>query len=86
MNGATLTVSNLLVAQNGNKYRSLLSTEGFKCGVDATTCAATLTVDPDNDLDGVKDAVDLDDDNDGILDTEEGDTDFDGDLIKNSFD
>ena len=86
VNAATLSVTNVLVSQNGNKYRSLLSTEGFKCGADATTCAATLTVHPDNDLDGVKDSDDLDDDNDGILDSVEGDADPDNDGIPNWFD
>ena len=35
------------------------------------TAVVTLTVLPDNDGDGIEDAVDLDDDNDGILDTVE---------------
>ncbi|PKV51821.1 putative repeat protein (TIGR01451 family) [Aquimarina sp. MAR_2010_214] len=45
-----------------------------------------ITIDGDNDNDGVSDSIDLDDDNDGILDTVEGTIDSDGDGIIDSFD
>ncbi|MBE7647971.1 choice-of-anchor L domain-containing protein, partial [Tenacibaculum finnmarkense] len=59
------------------------------CKPSPTNCSnstVTVTVLPDNDLDGLKDGVDLDDDNDGILDTVEGNSDTDNDGIKDSFD
>ncbi|MBE7691334.1 choice-of-anchor L domain-containing protein, partial [Tenacibaculum finnmarkense] len=59
------------------------------CKPSPTNCSnstVTVTVLPDNDLDGIQDSVDQDDDNDGILDTVEGNSDTDNDGIKDSFD
>ncbi|AZJ34000.1 gliding motility-associated C-terminal domain-containing protein [Tenacibaculum singaporense] len=52
------------------------------------TAEAIVIVEPDNDGDGIVDALDLDDDNDGILDVDEGDgsVDTDGDGIPDSLD
>ncbi|MEX6627361.1 choice-of-anchor L domain-containing protein [Tenacibaculum salmonis] len=59
------------------------------CKPSPTNCSnstVTVTVLPDNDLDGIQDSVDQDDDNDGILDTVEGAVDTDDDGIIDSFD
>uniref|UniRef100_UPI002612C856 gliding motility-associated C-terminal domain-containing protein n=1 Tax=uncultured Tenacibaculum sp. TaxID=174713 RepID=UPI002612C856 len=52
------------------------------------TATVIITVQGDNDGDGIIDSIDIDDDNDGILDTEEGDgtVDTDGDGIPDSMD
>ena len=94
--GATsgsLTVSNLVISQNGNQFKALVSHTGRICATNSN--AATLTVidpciitvsNPDTDGDGYSNFCDLDDDNDGILDTTEGSSDTDGDGIPNRLD
>ena len=83
---ATLTITAVSGGMNANKYRVIITTPAFLCGVSVTSDEALLTVTTDNDGDGIENGADLDDDNDGILDTEEGNDDLDGDGIKNSFD
>jgi gliding motility-associated-like protein len=52
------------------------------------TATVYISVEPDNDCDGIPDLDDIDDDNDGILDIVEGDTEIDSDLdgIPDSYD
>lgn len=72
---ANLTVSDVVIGQNGYLYRAMVSHTARICPVASN--AATLTVvdpctitatNPDSDGDGISNACDLDDDNDGILD------------------
>ena len=73
---------------NNNLYRCVVKNNAYKCGNDVTSQAVKLTIQPDNDEDGITDDIDEDDDNDGIKDIQEdaGNNDIDGDGIKNSFD
>ena len=72
---------------NGYVFRAEISPN---CGSVTHTTQTIISVDTDNDNDGVPDGIDLDDDNDGILDTYEDsaglNNDIDGDGIVNSKD
>jgi len=65
---------------NGYVFRAEISPN---CGSVTHTTQTIITVDTDNDNDGIPDGIDLDDDNDGILDTYEDsaglNNDIDGD-------
>jgi len=82
----SLRIVDAPLAFSGYIFRVLLSTPSFVCGSVKTSEEVSLTVLPDNDLDGISDSDDLDDDNDGIYDTEEGTGDTDNDGIINQFD
>jgi len=69
-NAATLQLTNVTAAMDGNLYRAVLDREGFVCD-NATSNSALLQLDTDTDSDGVVDSLDLDDDNDGIPDISE---------------
>ena len=81
-----LTIINTPLEFSGYLFRAVVSTPSYACGMDKTSSQASLTVLPDNDLDGIADVDDLDDDNDGIFDTIEGSGDVDNDTIINQFD
>ncbi len=85
-NTKDLVIEPLNTNLNGNLYRAVISTPSFACGPVRESEPARLSVDPDNDGDGVVDYLDLDDDNDGIEDVDEFIDDFDGDGIPNKFD
>ena len=88
-NTANLTINNVPLSFNGNYYRVVVSTNNYACDVPVTSNAVQITVQADNDGDGIDDVTDLDDDNDGIPDTDEDagvSNDVDGDGIINSFD
>ena len=59
----------------GNRTFAFAVNDGL---VDSAIATSTITVDGDNDLDGVGNLVDVDDDNDGILDVDEGFSQFTG--------
>ena len=68
--GATsnsLTISNVTLAMNANRYRVVVSNSSNACS-ELLSEAAILFIDFDTDADGLIDSVDLDDDNDGIHD------------------
>ena len=82
----TLTIKNIPLEFSGYLFRVVVSSPSYACETDKTSFQVSLTVLPDNDLDGVADVDDLDDDNDGIFDTTEGSGDVDNDTIINQFD
>ncbi|MBJ2176431.1 gliding motility-associated C-terminal domain-containing protein [Aureibaculum sp. A20] len=81
-----LTLTGVPLSYDGYQYRVMLMSPVFVCDSNWTSAPATLSLFPDNDGDGIPDAVDLDDDNDGIPDTIEGVLDTDGDGILDQFD
>ncbi len=87
---ANLTITNIPLSFNGNFYRVQLSSNNFLCDVPLISDAIEVTVQQDNDGDGIPDVIDLDDDNDGIPDVDEDaggvPVDVDGDGVPNSLD
>ena len=77
---ASLTVSNLVIANYFSMYRVQVSNIAYACDPGTISLTATYNDLTDTDSDGVFDIVDVDDDNDGIYDTVEGeftDSNFD---------
>lgn len=80
-NTASLTVSNLAIANYFESYRVVATNVAFACDPGDISEIVGYNVLVDTDGDGVFDIVDDDDDNDGILDTVEGmvtDSNLDG--------
>ena len=76
---------------NGYQYKLIVSTPAYACGENDTSQVSIISVNNDNDEDGIPNNIDIDDDNDGIVDTlevidSENDDDFDNDGIPNHFD
>ena len=82
---ANLTINNVPASFDGNYYQVQLSTSNYSCDTPIASDAVQVTIQSDNDGDGISDSADLDSDNDGILDIVEsggndpyGDADGDG--------
>ena len=83
-----LVISNVPLSFDGNFYRVLVSTSNYICDTSLISDIVQVTIQQDNDGDGIPDVTDMDDDNDGIPDVDEGGDalDTDGDGIPNRFD
>ena len=87
----TLTINAAPMSMNGYQYKLIVSTPAYACGENDTSQVSIISVNNDNDEDGIPNNIDIDDDNDGIVDTlevidSENDDDFDNDGIPNHFD